>query len=755
MANNRARFEDALNRGHSYSWDQNWEEAITAFNQAIAEISSEPAPYAGLGMAYREQNRLGKALENYKLAARYSRGDIIHLREVADVQERLGQLSEAGKTYMAIGEIELGRKRLQDAMDNWLRAIRLEPNLLTAHQRLAAIYQRQGAAHNAIREYLAIARILSAQNEREKALQACQLALKLDPRNAEVLTAIEMITHGESIVNEGEFTPQPASAISEVSQHMAAALKKKGLEQEQQNNEAVSPVQDARRLALEQLAQEIFSDEQEDVAMLQRATIISQALDYQQRHMTNEAISAYEQALAAGADSPAAHFNLGLLYQDKLRFEDAIREFGYSVNVHEYRLASYFALGESYRARGRTDKAIENFINVLKIVDLATVQHTHADRLIELYENLADSLITKGERDQATAFANALVEFLSHKGWEDKAKDARGRLDALSDSGMMILGDVLTAGSEQVLESLYLAQEYTRRNMYDTAIEEIYRAVQLSPDYLPAHLQLAETFARQGRRESAAVKYGVIADTYKIRGDVNGAAVAYEKMVELSPMDIAAKVRLIELFKSHGKIDKAIEQYIEMGEAHQQLAQPESAREAYQEALKLAPRGSNEQRWEAKLLRLMADIDMQQFNWRQALAAYKDLRKLEPEDERTAIMLIDLYYKVGQPINGVNELDGYLKQLVRNGRGNKVPGILEDMVSRRPSDPHLVERYSRLLLQQNRQAEAIEILDKLGEAQLEAGDNMAAAETIAKIVQLNPPNAASYKQLLTQLRQSS
>lgn len=759
MANNRARFEEALTRGHSYSWDQKWEEAIREFQVAVQEAPGEPAPYAGLGMAYLELKQLNQALENYKLAARYSRGDIIYLRQVADVQERLGQLSEAGKTYMALGEIELNRRRLREAMDNWHRAIRLEPNLLRAHQRLATIYQRQGSVHNAIREYLAIARILSSQGEQEKALQACQLALRLDPRNAEVLTAIELITHGENF-DDDEFTsstPQSASAISEVARHMAAALEGKGvsLQPGQQTAEAASPVQDARRMALEQLAEELFGDEdgESDGRMLERASLISKALDFHTRGMTHESISAYEQAIAAGVNSPAVHFNLGLLYQDKLRFEDAIREFEISVRDHEYRLASHFALGESHRARGRIDKAIEHFINVLKIVDLATVQHTHADRLIELYENLADSLVTQGERDQAIAFANALVEFLSHKGWEDKVKEARSRLDAISESGMMILGDVLTAGSEHVLESLYLSQEYARRGMFDTAVEELYRAIQLSPDYLPAHIQLADMLAKQGRREAAALKFVAIGDTYRARGDVNGAIMAYEKVVELSPLDLSIKARLIDLLKRHGQIDRTLEHYIAMGDAYYQLAQVDKARETYQEGLKLAPRGSAEHAWKARLLRLIADIDMQRFDWRRALSAYRELRELDPEDERTAITLVDLYYKVGQPMNAIRELDQYLTQLVRSGRGSKVLGILEDMVSHRPSDAHLVERLSRLYLQQNRHEEAIQLLDRLGEAQLEEGDTESAVATIQKILKLNPPNAASYQQLLGQLRQ--
>lgn len=750
MASNRARYEEALNNGHSYIWDEKWEAAIKEFEVAARLAPHEPAPYDGLGTAYSKIEQLEQALQNFKLAARYSRGDIIYLRQVADAQERLGHLSEAGKTYMAIGEVELNRRRLNDAMDNWLRAVRLEPDLLKAHQRLASIYERQGVVPNAVNEYLAIARILNAQAEHEKAMQACQLALRLDPRNADVLTAIEMIKSGKPITHISGGTGPLIGSVGVVTPEGDVG----GLSSwPKKRTEAASPVQDAHRMAMEQLAGDLFGDGEPDARMLKRSALVSQALDYQTRGMINEAISAYEQVIAAGVNNAAAHFNLGLLYQDKLRFEEAIHEFEVAVKDHEYRLASHFSLGECYRARGHIDKAIEHFINVLKIVDLGTVQHSQADRLIELYGNLAEGLTAQGERDQATSFANALVEFLSHKGWEDKVKAARARLDAISDAGMMTLGDMLTAGSEQVLESLYLSQEYARRQMYDTAIEEAYRAIQLSYDYLPAHVQLGDVLGKQGRRETAASKFITIAETYQVRGDVNGAILAYGRAVEFTPLDLAIRSRLIELLKRHGQIDRALEHFLAMGEAYYQLAQVDKARDTYQTAVKLAPRAEESAKWQVKLLRLTADIDMQRFDWRRALTAYKELRKLDPGDERTAITLVDLYYKVGQPVNAVTELDDYLKQLVRSGRGAKVVGILEDMVRQRPSDPNLVERLSRLYVQQKRITEAIEVLDKLGEAQLEANDTKNAIETIEKIVALGPPNTASYQQLLSQLRQ--
>ena len=119
MAGNRAQYEEALSRGHSFSWDQRWQDAVMAFEVAAAEFPDKPAPYAGMGMAYVELGQLEQALEHYKQAARYSKGDVIYLRQVADVQERLGRYEAAGQTYMAIGEIHLRRSELEQAVDNW------------------------------------------------------------------------------------------------------------------------------------------------------------------------------------------------------------------------------------------------------------------------------------------------------------------------------------------------------------------------------------------------------------------------------------------------------------------------------------------------------------------------------------------------------------------------------------------------------------------------------------------------------------
>ncbi len=745
MATNNARYEEALNKGHSYSWDQQWKEAIEAFDLAVQESPKEPAPYAGLGMAYQELQQFEDALENYKLAARYSRGNIIYLRKVAAMQDKLDRRKEAGKTYMAIGEMELARRNLKEAMKNWRHAVELDCNLLRAYQRLATIYRRQKDVHPAIKAYLEIARILQAQGQDDKALKACQLALQLGPRDRRILTAIENIKQGRPLVESSSL----ADGEQGLSKGLLDRISGKGKEEE-----TAAPVRDARRLAMSELAGSLFSDDETNdttMAQLQMDALISKALDYQQRGMIDEAIANYEAAMRDGADSLAIHFNLGILYQDKLRFEEAIEQLEISAQSHDFRLASCYALGESYRARGRSEKAVENFIEVLKIVDLATVQHGQADRLIELYENLADSLVSGGKREQAGSFANALVDFLSKRGWKDKAKQARTRLDTISDAGVMILGDVLTSGSNHVLEALYLSQEYTRRGMLSTAIDETFHAIQMSPNYLPAHIQLGEILGKQGRTEAAAQKFTAVANTFIVRDDINGAILTFERVLDIMPLDVKTRLRLIEMLKGRGQIDRSLEHYMVIGDSYYQMAQIPKAREMYKKALKLVPRATDETAWKVRIVQAIADIDMERFEWKRALIGYKELRQLDPKDEWIAITLVSLYYRTGQKINAVRELDKYMKQLVRSGRSNKVLGILEDMAKRQPADANLAERLYKLYLQQGRKADALKLLDILGEAQLEEGNESGAARTIKKILSLDPPNAESYEQLLAGL----
>jgi tetratricopeptide (TPR) repeat protein len=390
---------------------------------------------------------------------------------------------------------------------------------------------------------------------------------------------------------------------------------------------------------------------------------------------------------------------------------------------------------------------------VLRIVDLATVKREHADDLIDLYEHLADGYLVKGDEAQAVEFANSLVTFLNEQGWEDKVRVARQRLDALTQEGPVVsLAEALTVpDSEHVLESIALSREYVKRGLFYSAMEECHFALESTPGYLPIHRQLGEVSLQMGKTEDAVEKFVVIADTYQARGAARQAAAMYERALKLTPMDTGVRSKLIQLLIRHGEIDEALRHYLILADSYYHLAQMAHAREVYQEALRLAPRGTDEREWSVRILHKIGDIDMQQVNWRRAASVYERIRNLEPGDERARLSLMELYYRLGHPRKAIQELDQLLQVYREEGRSERMFTVLDDLIDRWPDRIPLRARIAQAHLDAGNTEQALEHLDRLGDLQLDAGRTGEAKSTIEAIIALNPPDADEYRMLLERI----
>ncbi len=702
-------FQRALHRGHSFAWDRQWAQAVAAYQAALTIIPDDPAALTGLGMALVQLNRLPEALTVYQRLARQNSSNTVALEKVAEIQEKLGQPGEAARTLLLLAEAHLRQHTIQgelSAVAAWERAARLAPDLIGPHQGLARVYERQGKTRQAIQEYLTVARLFSQRHEMDKAIAACQAALQLDPHDAEVLRALDLLRQGHALDN---------TSLATMSFHAVS------LSASSQDN----PALDAREKALAALAEraatlptsdepssfrDILNDEGRRAKEEERngdassaarrpssvGALLMQGLDAQKAGDSRAAIQAFEEARAAGEDSAAFHFNLGLLYQEQLRFDEALRELRRSVEDPAYALGSHFAMGECYRAMGQIEEAVRHFIEALKIVDVSATAEGEAESVIELYASLADTYTARGQREQAIAFTNALVSFLSGPDWQMRAAQARQRLnEASAEAGMTVsLGEMLDlqATGGRVLKAMADCRRAIEQGHVMTAIEECYRAIELAPFYLPAHERLAELLAQEGRLEEAAAKYGIIAQTYRERGDVNRAIAACMAQLRLSPLELGTQETLIALLLQRGQLDRALEQTLALADAYYQLAQVDKAAEVYREALKLASRlGSRHAA--VQILHRLGDIDTQRLDWQSATIVYKQIRRLAPEDERAIEALVGLYFKLGQSQRALAELDALLHLYKQRGEIARVRSVLEELVNNYPEEVGLRERF--------------------------------------------------------------
>ncbi len=756
MAGDKKVYDKAIRAGLKAAWEGRWQKAVEAYQQALAEMPDDPVVHNHLGLAYLELKQFQPALEAYHQASRLAPNDPAPLRRIAEIHEQLGQPQAAADAFFSVGELYQRQRTWTQAIQAFQRAVQLHPDHLPARLALAELYAELDQPQRAAAEHLGLARVLQRQGQIEKALDQCRRALELDARNAEARALAEAL-HLRSTA--------PTAVAVPVEEPVAPPPVEEG----------ASPVDLARDMALGELADMVFEEAPTGAAAdlsafkpgvapaeaparpsLSRPQIdalIAQAIDFQTRGLLDEAITCYTRVIEAGVDRPAAHFNLGLLYQQRLRFEPAIAEFKKAARFPQYALGSHFALGECYKALGRIDDALEHLIQALKIVDLDTVQHEQADDLIQLYDALADSYIAKGDRDKALEFANSLVEFLSARGWGDKAREARRRIDSLADEGVtMSLAEVLaTPGADRILSAVSLSQEYMKRGALTAATEVCYRAIEVAPTYLPLHLRLAEIFAQDGRIEEALAKYQAVADLYLVREEIPRVIGVYKRMLRLMPMDVAIRSRLIDLLISSGEIDQALDQYLALADAYYQLAQVDKALEKYNEALRLTPRASEETRWRIRLLHKMAELETRRGRWREAIPFYQQLIRLDPDDERARLHLIDLHYKLGGDKEADRQLVAMLENYRAQGKAEQALALLQEAVRLHPQQMSLRARLARAYIDAGMREEAIAELDMLGELQLDAGLREQAMATVRLIISLGPKKVEAYRQLLSQI----
>ncbi|MGC9394485.1 MAG: tetratricopeptide repeat protein [Anaerolineae bacterium] len=742
MAGNRLRFDEAIQKANDCVWDEKWEDAVRFYDRALAEFPDDVSTLMGYAWALFNAEDLEAALEIYQRLTTLSPADPGPYERIAEIYERNGDTAQAAETYYEAGR-HYGEQGVKGKFVAALEAsVRLQPDNDKVWRELLQYYQQEKSVDKAVLAALWLA-YLYQQTHPDWAIEICrqmQTFIPHEPRMAQTMMLLQ------------SQRPIPEPPHPEAEGAMGEGLEALDVETQDEG----SPVDIARQRALAKLAEAIFAEDKpqvQGISQMEVDLLIGKAVDAQTRGDLTAALQAYEQLNKAGVSMPSIHFNLGLLYKEQMRFSEAITQLNKSLSDPEYILGSHFALGESYQAQGDFAEALKHFWEAVKIVDLATIEREHADDLIRVYQSMAQNLVSAGDPDRARDLSESLVDFLGRRGWEDKALEARKRLDGLSRTGTVLsLGELVsTPGASNILRSVALAQEYQRRNKVYSALEELFHTLSQAPDYLPLHYLLATLLQEAGRIEEALAKFHTIARTYEVRGQTLQALATYREILQLSPIDIVVHKRVIELLTQRGQIDDALSQYLQLADAHYQLAQPERARDVYTEAMRLAPRGAPEKHWEVRILHKMADLDLQRLDWLAAIKNNEAILRIDPNDECAYLALYRLYPRTGRTHLGLNALDKLLKLYLEARNVDRALVVLEDLIANEPDNIPLRARGAQLYLNTGKREKALEHLDVLGGLQLDAGQQEAAVKTVTAILALEPPNREGYVDLYREL----
>ncbi len=752
MTGNRQIYEQAMSMGHSAAWDRDWDKAIAAYGRAVKEMPEDPAAHNSLGLALLQARRLEDALKVYTRAYQLAPDDPLPLERSADVLERLGRLKEAARQYINVAELYLAQRDLDKAIRNWERATRLTAGLVHIHQRLALAYEKIGRKKPAIREYLTLAFNFQRGNRNDLATQAVERALRLEPNNPQALNTLQAIRTGALISPDVIQIELDDVEDFDALEQTAGFDLDADFDDEQQAADAEDdprgPLGEAIERALKALATTVFESEE----LTEAGIHASEGIEYQRQDMYPEAIGAYERAIAAGMDHPAIHFNLGVLKLELDQCEAALAHFDRAIQVPTLAAGALHGLSLAHATLNHPRVAARHLIQAMRIADQESMEVLDdVSQLVTIYDKLTAS-VEDADEQQLKSLITRFLELMTGPAWRQRIAKTRRQLEeALMLHEPDSLISIALYIDDRVTEGLNLIDRYLRQGLYNLAIDQAHYMLESAPDYLPIHRRIGQILLERNNIPAAMEKYNLVADTYRLRGDNERAMTILQEALRIAPMDTALHHSLIELLEAEERWAELLSQYIDLADAYYQLADLDAARTTYQAAIQLGNRVDVPQEQITQIMHRLAEIDVDRLELHQALRTYEQIRRTDPTDERARRALVDLNYRLNDPISAVRELDGLLRVYAKQRKAGQIIRVLEELVVRYPNDMALRSRLAAVYRQTGDVPKAVEQLDALAELQLESGLHNDALVTIRRIISLSPEHVDDYKRLLHQL----
>ena len=784
MSADSANFQSLMNQGHNAAWEQDWAKAFEAYRQAMVESPDNLMAVASAALACYQLQKFDEALHLYQKCAQMTPDDPMPYEKMAHIYEHTSMIIEAVKCFMQTGEKQLKAHDAEHAIFAFKEALRLDPNNQTVRMRLAMIYDKMGLKTESVKEYLYLAALMQAGSDKARAGQVLHYALQLDPENVDTKKALAMFEAGQQMtlpsssksdtgpmrmtqVRQMETSPGVASTENKPAPSATAPLAMPQYD----------PLTEAKLAALKEMAGTLF--EQTDISQSSAQNVrksmhllrgtgelslkqnersrvqshLSRTIDLQTAGKDDEAAVELERAIDLGLNMSAGEYLLGLLISDSAP-QKAQKHLQKSLRHPDYALGSFLLLAKIAEGLGQAKDACTYSLQALRLADVQTVASEFEADLSQLYEPIFESQRKITDEKKLTAISQTIKGQLLRSDWRAYLKEARSQLPAqLEGSVPMPLAELLLeTTNSQVIEALTYIKQLAAEGKMRTAMEEAFHALSFAPVYLPLHVQIGELLIQEGRINEASQKFNVVADLYNVRGETTQAVRLLSRIAKLAPMDLAVRKKLIDLLTSSGRMDDAVQQYMELANVHYLLAELEQAKVNYQQALSLSNKASNPRKWAQQILNKLADIELQSLDLKAAIKIMEQLRSLDPADATTRSTLIDLYLRIGLSSGAMNELDAFLKLLEAEGQFEKAEEFLDHLLSDRPDNIEIQKRLAALYQSRNQSGKAVEKLDALAEKCLRQENRSGALATLEHLIELNPPNSNDYRRLYEELK---
>ena len=287
-----------------------WKNSFVFWDYVLEkEPIKSPIPYFNLGMAYEKKGLLDEAMEQYQIALRVDPYCVIAHNKIGEVYERKGLLDQAIEQYQV--------------------AVRLDAHNVEAHNNLGVIYEKKGLLDQAMDQY--------------------RIAVSTDPDFAPARNNLGEVYERKGLLDQAIEQYEvavglaPGSALAH--NNLGVAYIKKGLLEQ-----AIEQYQSAVRLGPD------FAPAHNNLGEA-----------YQAKGLLDKAIEQYMVVLRLSPDYYIAHNDLGAAYLKKGMKDQAIEQFKIAVKLNPESPKAHNNLGIAYDRFGLADQAIEQFQRAVRL----------------------------------------------------------------------------------------------------------------------------------------------------------------------------------------------------------------------------------------------------------------------------------------------------------------------------------------------------------------------------------------------------
>ncbi len=223
---------------------------------------------------------------------------------------------------------------------------------------------------------------------------------------------------------------------------------------------------------------------------------------------------------------------------------------------------------------------------------------------------------------------------LAIKEYEHLVRDNPGDTNLLN-----ILGDlyVRDGRSDDAIVTFVRLAEATLRDGHTPRAIAVYKKIyKLAPGNADVALKLAELYIRQNLIVEARKQYLELADYYTKNGRSQQALELLQRVADLDPENVPARLRLAENYQREGMTEKAVEAYIAAGSQLIRKSSLAEAQQVFQRVLEINPTST-------PALNSLATIYIKQGDSGRAVALLDNVARQRPDDTDLLILSGRIY----------------------------------------------------------------------------------------------------------------